>query len=197
MNLKPVIPGWNWVEEHAGMQMYRDAEGDALSLARVEGAIELSDEDERHRYCRQIAESRGAGLVEVRNVETDDGPALFFIYKRLEKPAFVFTGMLMVPSGEYTNVWTMVATERGTTGVREAIITTKLFEAGELTKEDYKKSWAQDPYDPDYSGVDKSTLRYLSDAPEYDGRVSTPSAFQSQARATKTARRTMRLKLPE
>jgi hypothetical protein len=41
---------------------------------------------------------------------------------------------------------------------------------GELTLEGYESSWAQDPYDPTYCGVDRSTLRYLSDDEMYDAK---------------------------
>jgi hypothetical protein len=91
------------------------------------------------------------------------------IYKRLDMPAFVFTGMLIVaPASKTSTVWTIVARERGMTGVREAAITAMLVNEGKLTPESYETSWAQDPYDPTYAGVDRSTLRYLSDDESYD-----------------------------
>jgi hypothetical protein len=61
-----------------------------------------------------------------------------------------------------------VAGEHGTTGIREAVITAGLMEEGKLTVESYKASWAQDPYDSTYCGVDRSTLRYMSDDETYD-----------------------------
>jgi hypothetical protein len=94
-----------------------------------------------------------------------------FIYKRLDMPAFVFTGMLVVaPALTNSSAWTIVARERGTTGVREALITANLMAQGKLTPESYKKSWTKDPYDPEYSGVDRRTLRYLSDDESYDSQ---------------------------
>ena len=44
---------------------------------------------------------------------------------------------------------------------------------GTLTMESYEASWAKDPYDPNYSGVERSTLRYMSDGPEYDAEFLT------------------------
>jgi len=44
--------------------------------------------------------------------------------------------------------------------------------AGELTIEEYKRSWAQDPYQPTYRGVNRSVLRFVSDADCYDERFS-------------------------
>jgi hypothetical protein len=91
-------------------------------------------------------------------------------YKRLQKPAYIFTGMLLVSQPEGDLLWTTVAGERGTTGIREAVVTGELMNAGELTIEDYKRSWARDPYQPTYRGVDRSVLRFVSDDESYDKR---------------------------
>jgi len=47
-----------------------------------------------------------------------------------------------------SQVWTVVDGERGTTGVREAVITAELMDTGKLTMQDYKRFWAQDPTIP-------------------------------------------------
>ena len=65
-------------------------------------------------------------------------------------------------------IWTIVAREHGTTGIREALITSDLMNKGKLTLESYKASWAQDPYDSSYCGVDRSILRCMSDDESYD-----------------------------
>ena len=57
------------------------------------------------------------------------------------------------------------------TGVREAIVTVELMETGQLTVESYESSWARDPYDPSYRGVDRSVLRFVSDDDCYDDRI--------------------------
>jgi len=76
--------------------------------------------------------------------------------------------MLIMPMPNATCIWTTVAGEHGTTGIREAVITAELMNQGKLTVESYQASWAQDPYDSAYCGVDRSTLRYLSDDESYD-----------------------------
>jgi hypothetical protein len=116
-----------------------------------------------------LAQRWDSGLVQVDVVAAADGPAVMLITKKLFMPAFVFTGILVVAPGSETSfVWTVVCVERGTTGVREATITAMLINDGKLTHESYVSSWAQDPYDPAYSGVDRSSLRYLSDDESYD-----------------------------
>jgi hypothetical protein len=158
-----------WSEEagSGGMRVWRDPRGDVLSLAILDdpGVFpELSDETAVQQWSRSIAEDRAAGLIEVRVVAGTIG----LIYKRLEKPAYIFTGMLFMPRQESCLVWTVVAGERGTTGVREAVVTSELMNAGKLTLQDYECSWAQDPYDVSYRGVDRSVLRFVSDDECYD-----------------------------
>ena len=98
------------------------------------------------------------------------GKGVALIYKRLQRPAYVYTGMLFIPSQEAFQVWTIVAAERGKIGVREAMVTDELIKTGKLTIQEFEGSWAQDPYDPSYRGVDRSVLRFISDNDCYDER---------------------------
>jgi hypothetical protein len=165
------MPGWELVRREPAAAYWRDAMGDVASLTLGSGdpgMPPLSDRTALQRYCRHIAERQGAGLVEVVTAVGAEGPSLTYIYKRLRKPAFTVFGVVTTPMTQGSWTWMVIAAERGSTGVREAVITAKLLEAGQLTLESYKASWAQDPYEPAYSGVERSTLRYLSDAEEYD-----------------------------
>jgi hypothetical protein len=172
--LRPVkltMEGWSEDAPSGDMRVWRSTQGDVLSLAAPEGSLDLpplGDAVGLQQWWRALAESRGAGLIEVRVGDRELGATVGLIYKRLEIPAYVFTGMLLIPSVEVSRVWTVVSGERGTTGVREAIVTTQLMNAGRLTIEDYQRSWAQDPYDANYSGVDRSVLRCVSDDERYD-----------------------------
>jgi hypothetical protein len=110
-------------------------------------------------------------LIEVQGVSGPLGATVRLIYKRLEVPAYIFTGMLILPDLDMPQVWTVVSGERGTTGLREATVTAELFNAGSFrTREDYERLWAKDPYDSTYSGVDHSFLRFMSDDSRYDER---------------------------
>lgn len=167
------MQGWRIVEQGEQMTAWQDVDGDALTLTRqtLVWFPDLADENAVRRRCREHAQDMSSGLIEAAVVTGADGPAVMFVYKRLDKPAFVFTGMLVVAVNSKTwSVWTVVARERGTTGVREAVVTAQLMEEGKLTLESYRTSWAQDPYDPTYRGVDRSTLRYLSDDESYDAQ---------------------------
>jgi hypothetical protein len=88
------------------------------------------------------------------------------IQKNLDGAGYVFTGTLLVRS--HGQMWMVVSRERGISGQREFGVTEALVKAGRLTIEDYKSSWARDPYAPLYDGVDRKVLRFLSDDPLYD-----------------------------
>lgn len=165
------MQGWSEEASRGQLRVWRNPQGDVLSLAIPDGSLDLpplSDETSLQQWCRSLAERRGAGLIEVGVATGALGSGVSLIYKRLERPAYVFTGMLLVPS--QSQVWTVVAGERGTTGVREAVVTSELLTAGKLTVQDYERSWARDPYDPGYHRVDRSVLRFVSDDECYDER---------------------------
>jgi hypothetical protein len=129
-----------------------------------------SDPDALRRQVRVIAQESGAGLIEADRIETSTGTSGRMIYKTPRGSGFLFTGMLWMPVDGGCIVWAVAAGESGMTGVREAIITGELLNAGKLTPETYQQSWAQDPYDPLYRGVDRKTLRYFSDDEQFDAR---------------------------
>jgi hypothetical protein len=171
--LKQTMPGWTIVEQNQQITVWQDADGDALSFARnaTFDFPELSDENAVRGRCRALAQNSHSGLVEAAVVQAVDGPAVMFIQKRLDLPAYVYMGMLvMSPNRPPSSVWTIVAHERGTTGVREAWVTATLMQAGKLSAETYEKSWARDPYYPAYAGVDRRVLRFLSDDAAYDSQ---------------------------
>lgn len=164
------LPGWVEQGTEDGLRVWRDASEDVLSLAIPEDHFELPDLSDIslvRGWSRSLAEARDAGLIEVRVSDGKHGVGMGLIYKRLDRPAYCFTGMLFVPSQNH--VWTVVAVERGMTGSREATVTTELADDGELTPENYEGYW-RDPYDPSYSGVDVSVLRFISDDESYDER---------------------------
>jgi hypothetical protein len=164
------LPGWREEESGADAREWRHETGGVLSLQML-GELAVpspKDVNSLRQKARQIAERVGAGLVQADAVATPFGSSGSLIYKRRVGTGFTFTGMLWIPiEGNYL-LFTAVDGERGTTGVREAITTAKLLKAGELTQDTYQASWARDPYDPSYVGVDRQTLRYLSDSEVYD-----------------------------
>lgn len=161
------LPGWSEDASSIDFRVWHDSAGDVLSLSIFDTfrhLPEVSDEIAIQHWSRSFAEAQGAGLIEASVTSGSIG----LIYKRLQRPTYVFTGMVLMPRQEACLVWTIVATERGTTGLREAVITCELMSAGKLTIQDYERSFAQDPYDVSYRGVERSNLRFISDDRCYD-----------------------------
>jgi len=170
-SLRLALPGWHENDTDGDSRIWRDIDGDVLTLTVAAEKLNIphaSSEMELKRWGRSLAQSRSAGLIEARKVACSLGPTAFVIYKRLQMPAYFYTGMLLVSLERFSLVWTIVAREHGTTGVREAIVTATLMEQGRLTLEEYRRSWAQDPYEPAYAGVDRRVLRFVSDDEVYD-----------------------------
>jgi hypothetical protein len=169
-SLRLTLPGWVAAARQGDILCWRDPAGDLLTLTHARDNLGPTSDQALswQRRCREMAEGSGGGLIEATTHMAAGQRVGSFIYKRLQLPAYVYTGMCMVPAGRSSFVWTVVAAERGTTGVREAIVTTDLFNTGKLTMPQYEKSWAADPYDPTYRGVDRTVLRFMSDDPLYD-----------------------------
>lgn len=163
------LPDWTQDNPTKEMRVWRDTDGDVLSLANSPEPLtdsDRADEMKVRKWCREIAKDRNGGLIEAHRM--DNG--IKFIYKRLNMPAYVYTGMLLTRVQEVWLIWTMVSGERGTTGVREAVVTANLMNEGKLNLEEYELRWAQDPYEPTYGGVDRSVLRFMSDDESYDAQ---------------------------
>ena len=170
-----VASGWpeQLPQSDHDMRVWHGPGGLTVSLTivlRSETPMRWSDIEKLRRDSRAIAQGSDAGLIEANFVETTLGRSAQFIYKQSQGSGFWFTGMLLTPLQKETIVWTASCTEGQLTGVREAIVTAELLQRGELTLESYEQSWAQDPYDANYSGIERRKLRYESDDERYDLR---------------------------
>ena len=172
--IRLTFPGWNEGAPGQDSRTWRDSDGDLLALdysARLDYPLGSgSDEMEQRRLCRKVAEGRGGGLIEMQAMASGAGSSVRLIYKRKHPrtTGYAYTGMLITPAELGFFIWTIVARERGTSGLREAFVTASLMKSGKLTLEDYERCWAQDPYEPAYHGVDRMVLRFMSDDETYD-----------------------------
>ncbi len=167
------LPGWTELRRSDEAIYWDDDCGDVLNVSvfrnDVCSYIPVNETRRMRNLCRAIAESKRGGLIEARFIGAGHDAPILMVYKRLHGGAFRYTGMLMSCTKKGSPlVWVVISGERGTTGVREAVVTTKLLNERRLTIEQYKSSWAQDPYEPGYRGVDRRTLRYVSDDERYD-----------------------------
>jgi len=129
--------------------------------------------------ARQMA--RPGGIVSVDGCTAATRPAIQIIYKRTHSTGYVYTGILIVEFSGYWCQITVVCGEKGTTGVREAVLTPRLLEGGKIKirkhpfylrmfkhSSGYLDGWFVDPYDSKYKGV---VLRSVTDDEQYDEEV--------------------------
>lgn len=167
------LEGWAVDGDHdqPGARVWRDSVGAVLALDAAPAHVHLpidGDESGYQQFCRRLAESRRAGLIEARLSEGPLGRIGTSIFKQSQDRGHLYIGHLWWRQADGFLVWTIMDGEHGTTGVREAVVTRDLLNADELTIEGYERSWAADPYDPDYRGVDRGVLRFISDDERYD-----------------------------
>src|SRR5215472_4177045 len=166
--IRLTLTGWT----NQDSRTWRDSDGDLLGLdvcARIDYPFG-SDEMEQRRWCRELAEGRDGGLIEMQRIDCGAGSSAKLIYKRrqVQTTGYAYTGMLITPVELGFFIWTIVAGERGTSGLREALVTASLLKTGKLRLEDYERCWFQDPYEPAYKGVDRIVLHSMSDDEIYD-----------------------------
>lgn len=161
-----------WMEKPArdGMRVWSGPDNSVMVADLIAESWSGLGEAEVRQKARALAEGAGGGLIEALALASPSGTAVQLIYKRLQQPAYVYTGMLIVPAEGGSVVWTVVDGEVRMTGIRESVVTSQLINAGKLSVESYKRDWAQDPYDKSYRGPDRRVLRFLSDDAQYDGQ---------------------------
>jgi hypothetical protein len=167
-SLKLAAPWGREVERSEHRVLWLDDAGVPLSVDLVNGSLGLpvpTDEYAVRECCREIAEGNEGAIVSVDAVTVAQRPATQLIYKRENRPAYAYTGMLFLQLDGFGFVIVIAAEEQGTSGVREAAVTARLLEEGKLTLETYEYGWFRDPYDPGYRG---RILRSLSDDEAYD-----------------------------
>ena len=167
------LAGWQEDIEQPACRVWRDAQDNILTLTVVTdnlGGLLTGDVVEVRRWARAIAENAGAGLIEARTIARAAGDGAALIYKSRRDFGFLFTGMLFW-FGQISGVWTMMSRDSDMhAGNREATVSAELLNSSQLTRQEYERSWAQDPYDPTYTGVARNVLRCLSDSEQYDAR---------------------------
>jgi len=174
--------GWQERQRSDKQVVWTNDEGDSILVTiTVPGPSRpLSDEEAWRTECRPIAEDNGGAIVSGDSFEQDSVPMFQFIYKKEDGKGYMYTGMLLIPRHSSMCVISSSGREHGTTGVREALVTSILAEEGRLEIERFAtpdatgaggrvKDWFRDPYDPGYQG---RVLRSVADDEVYDALCS-------------------------
>lgn len=167
---------WKPIRAASGTSQWQDGDGDTLrvriSHEPARFLADLVDLPSLRQHYRLQAEAAHGAIVSVEMVSVHGVPAVEVITKFERLPAYAFEGTLVFPFEASHCIVTIGSIERGTTGVRDAIITSHLVGRGELGLElpekgavGSMKGWFQDPYLEDYRGV---MLHSLSDDERLD-----------------------------
>jgi hypothetical protein len=192
--------GWHEHERSEEWLVWGNA-GDILSLAVVPAPWKTFKPMENEYWledARQMA--KPGGIISLDSYTAAAHPAIQIIYKREEGSGYRYTGILVVELGAYWCQVTAVCGERGTTGIREAVLTPRLLNDGIIKirkhpfyvrvfkrSSGYLEGWFTDPYDPKYKGM---VLRSVTDNEKYDEEF--PDHPLSRLRSTlKTVRNSL------
>lgn len=132
----------------------------------------LSNEMAAREYYRDNFAKQGIGIVQCDLVTICGQKAVKTIGKKIVqgKPA-LYIGSLAIPMSDRSFVLTLYSQEVGVTGIRDAVIFSKLSSENATFVPDPESGkivgWAKDPYFPNYDGP---CLRNLSESKEYDGQ---------------------------
>jgi hypothetical protein len=172
--------GWTRNKGATDAQEWSDALGNNLRLEAVSGPAPYlataTDLAALREWCRLNAARRDGGIVSVDLIEARGCQGLQTIDKFERSPSYDYEATLVLPLPGAHCRFVMRASEHGTTGIREAIITSHLVSTGELDLRNAATpgtpksgvpipGWFTDPYDPTYKG---RTLHSLSDDPRVD-----------------------------
>jgi len=168
--------GWKAAKSSNGAAEWRDVDGDTLRLCHssvvAPHSFSSSEIDAVREHYRQEAAAAGGGIVSVELCSIQGLPCVEAIKKFERRPAYVYEGVLALELRDAHCVFNVESIERGTTGVREAIVTAHLAERGDLSlhkvpgaKAGEPVGWFLDPYLDSYRGP---TLHSLSDDERLD-----------------------------
>lgn len=196
--------GWRECKEERRTEsiVWDNTAGEALSLDVAPVPWKRFQPMERERWlddARRMAEP--GGIVSVDPHVVGGKPAIQIIYKRQYGSGYMYTGIIRVEVKENYYQITVVTGEKGTPGIREAVLTPTLLQDGTIQirkhpfyirpfrkTSGFLEGWFQDPYDPGYPG---NVLCSVTDSEVYDEQF--PDHPLSRLRSTlKTVRDSLR-----
>jgi hypothetical protein len=123
----------------------------------------------RSVYGKQIA-AANAAVISIDTLDIDQCKSIKLIIKVPQEPSgVVYLGSLTLPFKDFSFVIKMQCSERGLTGMREAIIMDELLKKGEVKADSSGKisGWLQEPYN---SNISSTSIMNKAELDEYDFR---------------------------
>ena len=145
------------------VRAWSTAEGDGVGLFFFSLPPDLAGPIDDLASIRQQYRRAGAAIIEVEPLRLDGCDGLRVIVKVPQSPhGMTYVGGLTLPFRDCSWVLKAQCQERGTTGVRDAVILDRRIADVKLPS---LEGWQRDPYEP---GFRAPLQRNLSEAEEYD-----------------------------
>jgi len=168
------VPGIAFDSDREGVRYWRTESGDMLGLwyfpIPPDLAAPPNEIDKLRATYRRGVAAVGMAIVSVDATKVDGRAAVRTIFKgRIpEEGSFgaMYVASITVPFRDFSFVLKTICEERGTTGVRDAVVADILMKQGKVgLGPSGFTGWFADPYDP---GFRAAVLRNLSDDEQYD-----------------------------
>ena len=157
-----------------GALLWLTADGDPLELHYFpippDIGADVDDVSALRARHRCVANEAGLGVIEIETATVDGCLVVRTLFKIAETPTGrTYVGSLTFPFRDFSYVFRVESSERGTTGLREAFVVSMLLNKGVSidTRVGQLKGWLDDPYDSNETGP---MTRNISERPEYDSR---------------------------
>jgi hypothetical protein len=166
------VSGFRFHGESGGERVWATPAGDRVALYYFPLKPDIGADVKSVDAIRQVTRSRvvaaGAAILEIDITTIDGCVALRQIIKVPQEPhGMLYLGSLILPFRDFSLMVKVQCHERGTTGIREAVVLDEAWGDGRVGSDtDPLHGWARDPYDPTL----KTGYYTLAEAPEYDVR---------------------------
>ncbi|WP_106914846.1 hypothetical protein [Chryseobacterium aurantiacum] len=169
--------GWNKLSEDEDAVRWVNPQQSALIVLhffdKEPDLPTAKDLDYLKKFYRNIAATSNGGTIETDILHIHDIPAVKTIIKiPQQETGMVYIASLTIPFENCSYVVKIQANEIGITGMRDAVILSRLMETGEVElDEETMTNWFEDPYDADFkqgTPMNKSELeKYDPEFPEH------------------------------
>lgn len=167
--------GFTFQREGDNTRVWLTPDGDPVGLfhfaIKPDIPAALDSIDALRAFSRSATAAAGGAIIEVETVSVDRSLALRQIIKVPQQPhGMTYVGSILLPFRDFSFVIKVHGQERGTTGVRDAVVLDESFGDGRVQVDAESKTlrgWMQDPYDP---AVHDGFSRNLAESAEYDAR---------------------------
>jgi hypothetical protein len=168
------LVGFDAHGDHDGIRVWHSASGDAVGLhyfpTPPDIAADLEDLEDVRAFYRKTAAEAGLAIIEVEAPVIHGCRCVRMILKMPQQPTgMTYLGSLTLPFQDFSYVLKVGCVERGTTGMRDAIIANQCINEGtvSISSDGHIEGWMADPYD---GSVRAPLMRNRSEAQEYDAR---------------------------